>query len=224
MIWSLLPEAEQWGTEYIQTKGRLSASPDGPIPLREKIVGHFSPHLFFSGRIDGGGLWPTSYLTTGPEAHFCSGLWLARFLRLDASYHFIHGAGRGQRPAVICSQTSPSARDRSTGGGMKPACAGSSVPFTVNGTMAPTLPLPPHGPHPPGVALHHWLMEALVVFVPHPVEPVGPLYPAAASLYSSPPSTRPEKFSVWASRFSRSGGRCCPAAGGPLGGGRPAGC
>ncbi|HBP54290.1 MAG TPA: NAD-dependent epimerase [Synechococcus sp. UBA8638] len=152
----LLPEAEQWGTEYIQTKAvclrQLMAH-----SLRDRIVAVF-PTLVFSGRIDGGGAWPTSYLTAGlkPLLHW---LWLARFLRLDASYHFIHGADA----ASICGHllTTPHQPGPRRWGGMHRYVLG-QPPLTVNRTMA-RLCRYRHMAHPPGVELRHWLMQALVV-------------------------------------------------------------
>ncbi|MXY19546.1 MAG: NAD(P)-dependent oxidoreductase [Synechococcus sp. SB0665_bin_28] len=152
----LLPEAEQWGTEYIQTKAvclrQLMAH-----SLRDRIVAVF-PTLIFSGRMDGGGLWPTSYLTAGLRP-LLQWLWLARFLRLDASYHFIHGAD----VASICGRllTTPHRPGPQHWGGMHRYVLG-QYPLTVNRTMA-QLCRYRHMAYPPGVELRHWLMQALVV-------------------------------------------------------------
>ena len=151
----LLAEAEQWGTEYIRTKviclRQLMAH-----PLREKITAIF-PTLVFSGRIDGGGLSPTSYLTAG-LAPLLRWLWLARFLRLDASYHFIHGTD----VASICGHllTTPHQSGPQRWGGMNRYVLG-QYPITVNHTMA-RLCRYRHMAYPPGVELRHWFMEALV--------------------------------------------------------------
>ncbi|MXW39633.1 MAG: NAD(P)-dependent oxidoreductase [Synechococcus sp. SB0668_bin_15] len=152
----LLPEAEQWGTEYIRTKAvclrQLTAH-----ALRDKIVAVF-PTLVFSGRIDGGGPWPTSYLTTG-LGPLLQWLWLARFLRLDGSYHFIHGAD----VASICGHllTTPHQPGPQRWGGVHRYVLG-QPPLTVNGTVA-RLCRYRHMARPPGVQLRHWLLRALVL-------------------------------------------------------------
>ena len=85
----LLAEAQQWGTEYIRTKSiclqQLMAH-----PLRDRIVAVF-PTLVFSGTVDGRCSYPISYLTAGLVSAV---KWLpvARFLRAEGSYHFIHAA------------------------------------------------------------------------------------------------------------------------------------
>lgn len=85
----LLPEALSEGTEYIQTKA-LCLQQLEQHPLAERIVAVF-PTLVFGGAVDGNGPFPTSYLTAGLSAA-CRWLWLAKWLRADASFHFIHAA------------------------------------------------------------------------------------------------------------------------------------
>ncbi|HCV57634.1 MAG TPA: NAD-dependent epimerase, partial [Synechococcales bacterium UBA12195] len=89
----LLSEAEAYGTEYIQTKaiclGQLEQH-----PLAGRCVAIF-PTLVFGGRVDGTSPFPTSYLTAGLR-DACRYLWLARCLRADASFHFIHAADIAQ--------------------------------------------------------------------------------------------------------------------------------
>ena len=58
-----LCEAMAFGTEYIQTKAQCLKDLE-QHPLAERIVAVF-PTLVFGGRLDGGGLFPTSYLTAG---------------------------------------------------------------------------------------------------------------------------------------------------------------
>ena len=84
-----LPEALAYGTEYIQTKAQCLQELERH-PLAERIVAVF-PTLVFGGRVDGTSSFPTSYLTEG-LAEASKWLWLARFLRADASFHFIHAA------------------------------------------------------------------------------------------------------------------------------------
>jgi len=83
----LLPEALSEGTEYIQTKA-LCLQQLEQHPLAERIVAVF-PTLVFGGAVDGKGPFPTSYLTAG-LSEACRWLWLAKWLRADASFHFIH--------------------------------------------------------------------------------------------------------------------------------------
>ena len=188
----LLPEAEQWGTEYIQTKviclRRLMAH-----SLREKIVAIF-PTLVFSGRVDGGDLWPTSYLTAGlrPLLHW---LWLARFLRLDASYHFIHGAD----VASICGHllTTPHQPGPRHWGGMHRHVLGQR-PLTVNRTMA-QLCRYRHMAYPPGVELRHWLMRALVALFRIQLSPWD-RFTLQRRHFVHRPVTQPESFGL-PSRF-----------------------
>ena len=85
----LLPEAVREGTEYIQTKA-LCLEQLEEHPLADRIVAIF-PTLVFGGRVDGSGPFPTSYLTAGLN-EASRWLWLARWLRVDASFHFIHAA------------------------------------------------------------------------------------------------------------------------------------
>ena len=82
-----LPEALAYGTEYIQTKARCLRDLE-EHPLASKIIAVF-PTLVFGGRVDGTSPFPTSYLTEG-LVEVSRWLWLARWLRVDASFHFIH--------------------------------------------------------------------------------------------------------------------------------------
>ena len=89
----LLPEALSEGTEYIQTKA-LCLQQLEQHPLAERIVAVF-PTLVFGGAVDGKGPFPTSYLTAG-LGEACRWLWLEKWLRADASFHFIHAADIAQ--------------------------------------------------------------------------------------------------------------------------------
>jgi nucleoside-diphosphate-sugar epimerase len=97
----LLPEAMAYGTEYIQTKAQCLGQLE-QHPLAERIVAVF-PTLVFGGRVDRGGPFPTSYLTEGLKEG-ARWLWLAKWLRADASFHFIHAADIG----VLYSGNPPS--------------------------------------------------------------------------------------------------------------------
>lgn len=108
----LLPEALSEGTEYIQTKA-LCLQQLERHPLAERIVAVF-PTLVFGGAVDGEGPFPTSYLTAG-LGEACRWLWLAKWLRADASFHFIHAADIAQ---VCCHlATRPHQRNPEPGQG-----------------------------------------------------------------------------------------------------------
>ena len=83
----LLPEAATYGTEYIQTKA-LCLQQLEVHPLASRIVAVF-PTLVFGGSVQPGGALPASYLTAGLN-DVVRWLWLARWLRAEASFHFIH--------------------------------------------------------------------------------------------------------------------------------------
>ncbi|MCU0530400.1 MAG: NAD(P)-dependent oxidoreductase [Cyanobium sp. Prado107] len=102
----LLPEALTQGTEYIQTKA-LCLQQLEDHPLADRIVALF-PTLVFGGRVEGGrvdgrGVFPTSYLTAGLK-EACRWLWLAKWLRVDASFHFIHAGDIARVCAHLLSQ------------------------------------------------------------------------------------------------------------------------
>ncbi|MCT0212977.1 MULTISPECIES: NAD(P)-dependent oxidoreductase [unclassified Synechococcus] len=83
----LLPEAAAYGTEYIQTKA-LCLQQLEVHPMAERIVAVF-PTLVFGGTVQPGGALPASYLTAGLK-EVVRWLWLARWLKAEASFHFIH--------------------------------------------------------------------------------------------------------------------------------------
>ena len=83
----LMRESLTYGTEYIQTKykcfKRLKES-----SLAEKTFAIF-PTLVFGGTLNKKSRYPVSYLTGGLK-EINKWLWLARFLKLDSKFHFIH--------------------------------------------------------------------------------------------------------------------------------------
>ena len=83
----LMRESLTYGTEYIQTKykcfKRLKES-----SLAEKTFAIF-PTLVFGGTLNKKSRYPVSYLTGGLK-EINNWLWLARFLKLDSKFHFIH--------------------------------------------------------------------------------------------------------------------------------------
>ena len=83
----LMRESLTYGTEYIQTKykcfERLKES-----SFAEKTFAVF-PTLVFGGTLNTRSKYPVSYLTSGLK-EINKWLWLARFLKLNSKFHFIH--------------------------------------------------------------------------------------------------------------------------------------
>ena len=83
----LMRESLTYGTEYIQTKykcfERLKES-----SFAEKTFAVF-PTLVFGGTLNKRSKYPLSYLTSGLK-EINKWLWIARFLKLDSKFHFIH--------------------------------------------------------------------------------------------------------------------------------------
>ncbi|MFM9072956.1 MAG: NAD-dependent epimerase/dehydratase family protein, partial [Cyanobium sp.] len=153
----LLPEAQAYGTEYIQTKA-LCLQDLEIHPLAERIVAVF-PTLVFGGRLGPGDLHPTSYLTAG-VGEAIRWLWLARWLRAEASFHFIHAADI----ATVCAHlaTTPHQSNPEVGQGPVRRLVLGQAPLEVNTAVATLcrwrgLWLPPVG-----VDLRGWLIEGLI--------------------------------------------------------------
>ena len=152
-----LPEAMDFGTEYIQTKAQCLRDLESH-PLAARIVAVF-PTLVFGGRIDGGGVFPTSYLTAGLK-EAARWLWLARWLRVDASFHFIHAADI----ATVCGHlaTSPHQPNPEPGQGALRRLVLGQPAVTVNDTVR-RLCRWRHAWLPPvGLPLRGWLIEGLI--------------------------------------------------------------
>ena len=153
----LLPEAMAYGTEYIQTKAQCLEQLEGH-PLAERIVAVF-PTLVFGGRVDGSGPFPTSYLTAGLR-EAARWLWLAKWLRADASFHFIHAADIARVCAHLATnphQPNPEPHQ----GPVRRLVLGQPV-VTVNHTVR-RLCRWRHSWIPPfGVDLQGWLIEGLI--------------------------------------------------------------
>ena len=83
----LMRESLIYGTEYIKTKyecfERLRES-----SFADKTFAVF-PTLVFGGTLGKNSKYPVSYLTSGLK-EIRKWLWLARFLKLDSKFHFIH--------------------------------------------------------------------------------------------------------------------------------------
>ena len=153
----LLPEAAQFGTEYIQTKA-LCLQQLEAHPLAERIVAVF-PTLVFGGRIDGQGPFPTSYLTAG-LVEAARWLWLARFLRAEASFHFIHAADIARVCVHLASR--PHQANPEPGQGPLRRLVLGQPAVTVNGTVR-RLCRWRHCWYPPlGLDLKGWLIEGLI--------------------------------------------------------------
>ena len=153
----LLPEAMAYGTEYIQTKAQCLQDLEAH-PLAEKIVAVF-PTLVFGGRVLPGDPHPTSYLTAGVNEAF-PWLWLAKWLRTDASFHFIHAADI----ATVCAHlaTTPHQANPEPGQGAVRRLVLGQAPITINRAVA-TLVRWRRGWLPPlGLDLTPWLIEGLI--------------------------------------------------------------
>ncbi len=87
-----LKEAFTYGTEYIQTKAQCLSTLESH-PLVNKIIAVF-PTLVFGGQVYGKSSFPTSYLTEGLNEAF-KWIWLARWLKANSKFHFIHAADIG---------------------------------------------------------------------------------------------------------------------------------
>ncbi len=153
----LLPEAAEFGTEYIQTKA-LCLQQLEAHPLAARIVAVF-PTLVFGGRVDGSGPFPTSYLTAG-LVEATRWLWLARFLRADASFHFIHAADIARVCAHLASN--PHRPNPEAGQGPVRRLVLGQAPVTVNDTVASLCRWRRTWRPPFGIDLQGWLIEGLI--------------------------------------------------------------
>ncbi len=153
----LLPEAAQFGTEYIQTKA-LCLQQLEAHPLAERIVAVF-PTLVFGGRVDGQGPFPTSYLTAG-LAEASRWLWLARWLRAEASFHFIHAADIAR--VCVHLATHPHQINPEPNQGPLRRLVLGQAPVTVNGTVAALCRWRRSWLPPLGLDLRGWLIEGLI--------------------------------------------------------------
>jgi nucleoside-diphosphate-sugar epimerase len=153
----LLPEAEAYGTEYIQTKA-LCLQQLEVHPLAAKVVAVF-PTLVFGGRVDGQGPFPTSYLTAG-LSEACRWLWLAKWLRADASFHFIHAADIAQ--VCVHLATQPHQSNPEPGQGAVRRLVLGQAAISVNATVAQLCRWRRSWRPPLGLDLQGWLIEALI--------------------------------------------------------------
>jgi nucleoside-diphosphate-sugar epimerase len=153
----LLPEAASEGTEYIQTKA-LCLQQLEEHPLAERIVALF-PTLVFGGRVDGSGPFPTSYLTAG-LGEASRWRWLAKWLRVDASFHFIHAADIARVCLHLLSV--PQFPNPEPGQGRVRRLVLGQPAVSVNHTVRGLLRWCGGWMPPAGVTITPWLVEALI--------------------------------------------------------------
>lgn len=156
----LLPEAEKFGTEYIQTKAQCLLQLESH-PLANKIIAVF-PTLVFGGRVDGKGVFPSSYLNSG-LGEAINWLWLARWLRADSSFHFIHAADI----AKVCCHLSltPHHKNQEQGQGAVRRLVLGQPATTIDAAVAQLCRWRGIW-RPPGIPLWGWLIEALIKVLP----------------------------------------------------------
>ena len=153
----LLPEAMAYGTEYIQTKA-LCLQQLEQHPLAERIVAVF-PTLVFGGRVDRSGPFPTSYLTEGLKEG-ARWLWLAKWLRADASFHFIHAADIAR--VCVHLATTPHQTNPEPGQGAVRRLVLGQPAVTVNDTVKRLCRWRRSWLPPVGIDLQGWLIEGLI--------------------------------------------------------------
>ena len=182
-----LPEAQAYGTEYIQTKARCLEQLE-QHPLAAKIIAVF-PTLVFGGRVDGTSPFPTSYLTEG-LAKASRWLWLARWLRADASFHFIHA----EDIARICGQfvTRPHEPNREPGQGALRRVVMGQQAISVDDAVATLCRWRGVG-RTPGIPLWPWLIETLIKILPLEVN-VWDRFSIRQRHFIHDPVSPPERF------------------------------
>jgi len=158
---NLLPEAAAYGTEYIQTKA-LCLQQLETHPLAERIVAVF-PTLVFGGSVQPGSSLPTSYLTAGLN-EVVRWLWLARWLRAEASFHFIHA----EDIARICVNLTlqPHQPNPEPGQGPLRRLVLGQPAVTVDDTVSRLCRWRGMSRPPFGLQLSGWLIEALIKVLP----------------------------------------------------------
>ena len=160
----------------------------GAAPLASKVVAVF-PTLVFGGRVDGTSPFPTSYLTEG-LAEVSRWLWLARWLRVDASFHFIHA----EDIARICGllATRPHEPNREPGQGALRRVVMGQPAISVNDTVK-TLCRWRGVARTPGIPLWPWLIETLIRVLPIEVN-AWDRFSIRQRHFIHDPVTQPERF------------------------------
>ena len=182
-----LPEALAYGTEYIQTKARCLQDLE-THQLADRIIAVF-PTLVFGGRVDGTSVFPTSYLTEG-LAEASKWLWLARWLRADARFHFIHAADF----AAICGilATTPHQPNPEPGQGPVRRIVMGQPWISVNDAVA-TLCRWRGVSRTPGIPLWSWLIEGLIKILPIEIN-AWDRFSIHQRHFVHDPVTQPERF------------------------------
>ncbi|MFM7674892.1 MAG: NAD-dependent epimerase/dehydratase family protein [Synechococcus sp.] len=184
----LLPEALAHGTEYIQTKAQCLEQLERH-PLAERIVAVF-PTLVFGGRVGPGDPHPTSYLTGGLREAL-RWLWLAKWLRADASFHFIHAADI----ATVCTHlaTQPHGPNPEPGQGPVRRLVLGQAPITVNHTVRTLCRWRRAWWPPVGLDLRGWLINGLIRLLRIEITPWD-LFSIRQRHFVHEPVSPPERF------------------------------
>ncbi len=153
----ILPEAMAYGTEYIQTKAQCLQQLE-QHPLAERIVAVF-PTLVFGGNVNGSGPFPTSYLTAGLKEG-ARWLWLAKWLRAEATFHYIHAADIAR--VCVHLATQPHQANPEPGQGAVRRLVLGQPPVSVNHTVQRLCRWRRSWYPPMGVDLQGWLIEGLI--------------------------------------------------------------
>ena len=192
----LLPQAAEFGTEYIQTTA-LCLQQLEAHPLASRIVAVF-PTLVFGGRIgaagrpNGGDRHPTSYLTAG-LLEAVRWLPVAKWLRADGSFHFIHAADI----ATVCVHlaTTPHGANPEPGQGPVRRLVLGQQRITLNQTLR-RLSRWRHGWTPPlGLPLSGWLIDALIGLLRLEITPWD-LFSIQQRHFVHEPVSPPERFGL----------------------------
>ena len=192
----LLPQAAEFGTEYIQTKA-LCLQQLEAHPLASRTVAVF-PTLVFGGRIgaagrpNGGDRHPTSYLTAG-LVEAVRWLPVAKWLRADGSFHFIHAADI----ATVCVHlaTTPHGANPEPGQGPVRRLVLGQQRITLNQTLR-RLSRWRHGWAPPlGLPLSGWLIDALIGLLRLEITPWD-LFSIQQRHFVHEPVSPPERFGL----------------------------
>jgi nucleoside-diphosphate-sugar epimerase len=192
----LLPEAAQFGTEYIQTKA-LCLQQLEQHPLADRIVAVFPTlvfggHMGEAGRANGGDRHPTSYLTAG-LAEAVRWLPLAKWLRAEGSFHFIHAADI----ATVCVHlaTTPHQRNPEPGQGPLRRLVLGQAAVSLNQTLA-RLSRWRRGWYPPlGLPLQRWLIDGLIRLLRLEITPWD-LFSIEQRHFIHDPVSPPERFGL----------------------------
>jgi nucleoside-diphosphate-sugar epimerase len=156
----VLPEAMAYDTEYIQTKAQCLEQLE-QHSLAPRIVAVF-PTLVFGGRVDGTGPFPTSYLTAGLREG-ARWLWLARWFRADASFHYIHAADIAR--VCVHLATTPHQENPERGQGLVRRLVLGQPAVTMNDTVRRLARWRRSWIPPFALDLQGWLIEWLIKFL-----------------------------------------------------------